>query len=88
VTELLGASFKQNWDAEDRVQDLLDDTPLLVVEDARAAFSFASYSTYAGAPAFRQILRETHAGRTRSLPARPAKGPRGAITQARLLAVP
>jgi len=64
-TELLGGMFRQNWDAADNVYALLDNTPLFLVDNSHASFSFKT-GTGSGVN-YKIILREIRGEETRDL---------------------
>lgn len=66
-TELLGGTYRQNWDAADGVDALLDNNPLFVITNANASLTFSSWSTAAASPQYKYIVRETRGSETRNL---------------------
>jgi len=63
-TELLGGIFRQNWDAADGVNELLDKVPLFLVDNSHGSFSFKTnaYGTY-----YKILLQEKRLNETRNL---------------------
>ncbi len=67
-TELLGGTYRQNWDAADGVDALLDGNPLFEVGDgATGIFSYRSWSNHAGAPPYKYPLAHTRGAETRRI---------------------
>jgi len=67
-TEVLGGTYRQNWDAADFARtgmDAKNPMPLFEVIDAHASFTFNAWGP--GIP-YRTLLRETRGGETRNLP--------------------
>jgi len=56
-TELLGGTYRQNWDAEDKVYDLVENNPLFLIENATATFSFKTFKS-PNAPDYKYLVRE------------------------------
>ena len=67
MTELLGGTYRQNWDAADGVAALVEGNPLFVIEDASASLSYLTWSSHAGAPAYKYLVRERRGAETRNL---------------------
>lgn len=65
-TELLGGVFRQNWDAEDGVHDLIEENPLFVVENSCASLNFHTF-TSPNAPAYKYLVREIRGKEIRNL---------------------
>jgi alpha-L-fucosidase len=56
-TELLGATYRQNWDTEDKVFDLIESNPLFLIENATASFCFKTFRS-PQAPDYKYLIRE------------------------------
>jgi hypothetical protein len=68
-TDLLGATYRQNWDRDDGVHLLLEDNPLFIVDNACANLSFCTWKEWYKDPAYnyKYLVRETREGLTRTL---------------------
>lgn len=73
-TELLGGTYRQNWDSADNVGPLLDNNPLFDIDNARASLSFTTWATHAGAPPYKILVRERRGNDTKLLLSSAAPG--------------
>jgi hypothetical protein len=64
-TELLGGTYRQNWDNGDNVGALLDNNPLFDIDNARANLSFTTWATHTGAPKYKILVRERRGNETK-----------------------
>jgi hypothetical protein len=69
-TELLGGTYRQNWNEESGVDEMLDQCPLFIVDNAEASLSFTTWAAKwkdPSAPNYKYLVEEIHQGMTRSL---------------------
>ncbi|MCG5053671.1 MAG: glycoside hydrolase family 55 protein [Myxococcales bacterium] len=65
-TELLGGTYRQNWDAADGVNALIEGNPLFVIDNASASLSYVTWATHDGAPVYKYLVRERQGTETRN----------------------
>jgi hypothetical protein len=68
-TELLGGTYRQNWDEGDCVLQLLDNTPLFDIRNSHVSLSFATWKAYWKDDAynFKHLVWESRDGTKRTL---------------------
>ncbi|MBD3418779.1 MAG: hypothetical protein GF398_01550 [Chitinivibrionales bacterium] len=66
-TELLGGAYRQNWNEGDNVEQYFDTTPLFYVKDAKASFSFKTFSNGKWSPNYKYLVFDIRKQKTKKL---------------------
>ncbi|MBD3418538.1 MAG: hypothetical protein GF398_00320 [Chitinivibrionales bacterium] len=66
-TEVLGATYRQNW-SESKIEPLLEDHPLYVIENAHATFAFVTWKAWWKASGnYKYLVREVRGNETKEI---------------------